>query len=104
MVAASDSVFCFNNSKAEKTKHIRPRRSYTFTNKMFSILNIYPKVAKWKSSPKLFTDFWFLILVLVSVSVRVSVRNVNQKPRSRNQLHTDIPCSYIMFMSLNLLL
>ena len=76
MVAASDSVFCFSNSKAGKTVHIRPRLSYTFTNKMFSILNINPKVAKWKSSAKLVPDSWFLILVLVSVIVRVSVRNV----------------------------
>ena len=94
MVAASDSVFCFNNAKAGKI-HIRPCLSYTFTNKIFSILNINPKEEKWKSSAKLVPDSCFLILVLVSVSVRVRVRNVNQKPRIRNQLHTDIPCSYM---------
>ena len=75
MVAASDRVFCFSNSKAGKTVHIRPRRSYTFTHKMFSILNINPKVAKWESNAELVPDSWFLILVLVSVSVWVSVRN-----------------------------
>ena len=57
---------------------------------MFSIFNIYPKVAKWKASAKLVPDFWFLILVLVSVSVIVRVRTENHKPRIRNQLHTDI--------------
>ena len=46
---------------------------------MFSILNIYLTVAKWKLSAKLFTDSCFLTLVLVSVSVRVSVRNLESE-------------------------
>ena len=76
-MVASDSVFCCNYSKVRKMYILGPVVRINLPKKMFSILNINPKVAKWKLNAKLVPEFWFLILVLVSVSVRVCVRNVN---------------------------